>query len=400
MELLLQFAAVTAILGVGVLFAWTLRDPLHPTAVLAGLWGTLALLYLVAPHSMRPISLTTLLLITFAVVAFATASLSVVGPPRACGSTSWRSTAVRPLLFWLATLGFPLFVFRALQMAESMPVTDSFFINLRTALTGDDGDLQAYGVLAYLVTISFSSTFVELVSSRSRLFEPRGWISFAFSVAYAVLFTGRTFLFLLVIPLAFVSLLQRRIRLRHVILGATGLLALAFFGIGLLLGKIGATDEGAALGAVDASALYLLGGIAAFDLVSTNPMALEWGINVFRSPLAVLRAFGLDVPVVSLVKEFVLVPEPMNVFTVFLPYFQDFGWTGVMIFFALFGWMHALLYRAAKARDPRAVIMYSISMYPLVMQFFHDQYLSLLTTWVLFTALVLSAFTRARPTRL
>ena len=401
MERSLQFGMAAAILVIGTLFSLRLRDALHPTSVLCALWGALGMFYLLLPHSLRSISLNTFVLITCAVVAFAISSLCVVARPRAKIPSSWRSTAMRPLLFWTGVLGFPFFVVRALQIAEATPVTDSFLINLRTALTGDDGDLGAYGSLAYLIPICFSSSFVELVVSRSRLFEWRGWISFGFAVSYAVLFTGRTLIFLLIIPLAVVLLVQRRVRLRSVILGTAALLALAFFGIGLLLGKIGAGDEDSTFGAVDAMTIYLLGGIAAFDLVSLSPTPLEWGVNVLRSPLAVLHAFGIDVPVALLIKDFVFVPEPTNVFTVLLPYFRDFGWAGVLSFFALFGWLHALLYRSAKSQDPRAIILYAISMYPLLMQFFHDQYLSLLTTWVLFTMFVGLSFRplRGRPLR-
>ena len=69
-------------------------------------------------------------------------------------------------------------------------------------------------------------------------------------------------------------------------------------------------------------------------------------------------------------------------------------WPGLLFFFALFGRMHGSLYLRAKLGDPRCVVLYGLSVYPLLMQFFQDQYLSLLTTWVQLGLLVWLCFRR------
>lgn len=375
------------------------RDALHPGAMLSGLWTIVGAAYLALPHEMSPLRLETLLLVCAAVLAFVIGSLSVevAAPPDR--SAELRSTIVRQILFWLALLGLPAFAWRAQEIAESAAFTESMLINLRIALTGEFDDVQTYGVLGYLVPVSFTSTLVELASSRRRLFEARGWIALIVSLAYAVLSTGRTFLFVILISLAFVALVQERMRPATMLWVAMAMLAGAFFGLGWLFNKIGDDSPNAyALGALDAVSLYLLGSLAALDHVLAQPVApLEWGVTTFRSVMAVVAATGADVKVVPLVKEYVFVPEATNVFTVFLPYLQDFGIIGTVLFMAFFGWMHARLYRAAKSQDPRLVILYALSVYPLLMQFFQDQYFSLLTTWIVFTLLVLMSFRRCPP---
>lgn len=374
------------------------RDALHPGAVLAALWGGVGLAYQGLPHGMNALGLETLLLVSVAVLAFvlAGASVSSVAPPDR--SREFRTTAVRHGLFWLALLGLPVFVWRAQAIAESVDIGESMLINLRLALTGELDDLQTYGVLGYLITVSFASTLVELAASRRRLFEPRGWLALALSSCYAVLATGRTFLVMLLIALAFVALIQRRIR--PATLAGVGLCLVGgvFFGMGVLLDKIGSDSPNAdALDALQALGLYLFGSLAALDHSLAQPgLPLEWGLNSFRSLLAALHAAGADVRVVPLVKDYVFVPEATNVYTVFLPYVRDFGMAGAVLMLAFFGWLHAWLYRAAKSQDPRLVILYGLAMYPLLMQFFQDQYFSLLTTWVLFAVLVLASF-RRRP---
>lgn len=396
MDAALQIALLGGLLALALAVAISTKDALHPGTLLAGLWGVVGVAYLALPHALRAIHLETLLLISASVLAFVIGSLTVTNTAPPDRSVEVHSTAIRDAIFWVALLGLPVFIWRGMAIAESANFTDTFLINLRIALTAELDDAQTYGVLAYLVTISFASALVELASSRRRLFEARGWIAFAVALAYAVLATGRTYLFLLLIGLSFVALVQRRIRASAMAWIGLALLSAVFFGLGIVFNKIGEDSPFiGALSAFDSLSLYLLGGLAAFDMALLQVASpLEWGLNVFRSPIAALGAAGANVTIVPLVKEFVFVPEATNVYTVFMPYVQDFGFIGAPLFLGLFGWLHGRLYHAAKSQDPRLVILYALSMFPLLMQFFQDQYFSLFTTWVLFTLLVCASFRR------
>ena len=395
-QALLVLAMLALALGAG---RYT-RDPLHPAALLCGLWGGVGACYLLLPHSLRPLNPDTLLLVAVSCITFTASSLAVARGPvaRAARAADYTPTLARPLLLAVAVLGLPLYAAKAVELANSVGLTESMLIDLRIALTGETDEALTYGVLAYLVPVSFSATLVELAASRKRGFEWTGWLSLAVSLAYAVLATGRTFLFVLFIALAFVALVQQRIRPVTMAWIGAALVGGLFFGMGWLFNKIGEDSPNTlALSAVDALSLYLLGSLAALDAWLVNLPALDWGLNVLRSPIAVLASLGLDVTVVPLVKEYIFIPEPTNVYTVFLPYVSDFGLAGAPLAFAFLGWLHAWLYRAARSRDPRWVILYALSMYPLLMQFFQDQYFSLLTTWVVFAALVTLSFRRVQP---
>jgi oligosaccharide repeat unit polymerase len=394
--LLLTLAALFA--GTAVL----LGDVLHPTPLLALHWLVVCGVYLLAPHHMRALSLETLVLVTMAVACFALGS----GIPylrrnqdRRSDEPVWESTVLRHLIFMLSLGGLPFFLLKAQELAASTAFTDYFFVNLRIALTGERSDAQTFGVLAYLLPVSTASALVEIVTSPRRRPSLRAWLAIALAGTYAVMATGRTFVFLLLIPIGFLLVLQHRARLGRILVGGVALAALAFIGVGSLANKIGVDIANAdALAAQDAVMLYLLGSLAAFDVVLEQSAPLQLGVNVFRSVLAVLASLGLDVPVPSLVKPYVYVPEPTNVYTVFLPYYEDFGWLGVAVAFVLLGAMHAWLYRrATTTQNPRWKVLYALSMYALLMQFFQDQYVSLLTTWITFVLLVLPSF-RRRPT--
>lgn len=377
--------------------AWTIAcwqpDALHPGVLQAGLWSLICGLHAWAPVGYRNVSEETALLVGLSSVAFGLASMGrrqgrgPVDPP------ALETTGLRPALFWVSLVGLPLFVLKALELAQSAEFTDSFFINLRIALTREDDDALSYGLAGYLVPAAFASTVVELAASRTRLFERRGWCSLLLSIAYALMGTGRTYIFMLFIALAFIALVQRRVTPRQLALGGAAFVGLGFFGLGMLVNKIGASnDNTASRTALDAFLLYALSGLAAFDLSMVTPPSLEWGANVMRSPLAVLRALGFDLTVPPLVKEYVWVPEPTNVYTVFQPYVRDFGWAGAIGFLSLFGALHGMLYRRAMRGDARFAVLYGMSVYPLLMQFFQDQYMSLMTTWVEFVVLLVPCF--------
>lgn len=378
-----------------------LGEWLHPAPAVATLWLVVLGSYLLLPHRLRPIASSTQLVVVMAVAAFAVgamiASLQQRLVPAPARTVRWDSTWLRPLLFWVALLGMPLFLLKAQSLAASADYTESTYINLRIALTGELDDAQTFGPLGYLIPISFAAALVELAASRRRLYEPRGWLSLLLALAYAVMATGRTYVFLLVIAVFGVALLQGRARPGQIVLTALGAFAAAFFGLGSLANKIGVDIVNTeALSALDALSLYLLGSLAAFDITLAQSPWLDWGMNMFRSPLAVLSALGLNIEIPSLVKGYVYVPEPTNVYTVFLPYYQDFGWAGIALVFTFFGWLHSRLYRLARqTRNPRWVILTALSFYPLLMQFFQDQYFNLLTTWVTFVLLVWPCF-RAR----
>ncbi len=394
MQQAMQLMLAASLLFLAVALAAFKRDALHPACLQAGLWGLVCLAYLTTSHPFRAVSLDTIVLIVGASLAFAIAGLTPA-KTQVNVTQHFETTFLRPLLFWLALLALPAFVMRGIAIAQTAELTDSTFINLRLALTNEDGDLQSYGAFAYLIAVACTSAMVELAASRRRSFDLKFWIALAVAVCYTLSSAGRTALFFLLIALSFIALLQRRVKPLQM-LGVFGVVAsLTFIGIGMLLNKIGSDLPNAnALGALDSFALYLLSGLAAFDLTSQQPRALGLGVEVFRSIPAVLSTLGFKVEVVSTIKEFVYVPEPTNVYTVFYPYARDFGALGVIAFLALLGGVHALLYRSAQQGNPRSLILYATSMYPLFMQFFDDQYFSLMSMWITYAILVVACFRR------
>jgi oligosaccharide repeat unit polymerase len=127
---------------------------------------------------------------------------------------------------------------------------------------------------------------------------------------------------------------------------------------------------------------YTVAPILAFSVFLHDPPDTVWGANTFRILYAVLYRFGMsDTPPIELVREFVYVPDQTNVFTVYDVYLSDFSYVGALIpsFFVLGHWF---LYRAAVERGRIWIFLCAASYYALMMQFFQDVYVSLISQWL------------------
>lgn len=287
---------------------------------------------------------------------------------------------------FICFISTPLMMQRAIALA-SYGSSDNFMMNLRHSLTGDT-DYGGFGILSYAVLLSFSLSYITVKNIKyHRMGKGVMLFSMALSIFYAVISTGRTFLFLFLIPLSLVTSFFYSNKFKASFFISISLIMLCVFVfIGIVMNKIGFDVDSV----VNAFSIYFLGGITAFDIqFHSTSYTDSVGDNVFRTFYAIFSKLGFDINVVPLIKPYVYVPMPTNVYTVFSPYYMDFGLAFIFISQFFFGLMHQSLYFFAKRNNARAIILYSISMYPLFMQFFQDQYFSLLTTWVIFSVIII-----------
>ncbi len=363
------------------------RDIKSPAVLHSLLWVTIVLLHIFIPHGMNVLSVEIYFIIFISMFLFSCGAIlgfNLTGK----NNEALRYINVLPdqkilsLYFYVALLGLPFLILRALDLA-SHGTTDNFFVNLRLSII-DEENPQGYGIISYFLPIAFSYFFLCLLDKDKSLKSTKIVFPLLICLIYAVFSTGRTFLFLLFIPSLLILSLTR---IGFFTLGKAliffGILLLVFFVIGSFLGRFDA--EG---GGVSVFWLYLLGGITAFQEIFSSSNHLEYGDNTFRTIYAILAALGFDVEVKGVLQEYVYIPSPTNVYTVFQPYFKDFGIYFALFMQFLFGMMHAVLYGFSKQKNPVAILLYSLSMYPLFMQWFQDQYFSLMSSWLFFVILL------------
>jgi len=374
---------ILLILGVN-LAVW--RDLKNPAVLHSLMWCSVVFLHRYLPHGLYQLESEVLWVIFFSMFVFSVGVfLGESATKHVEPSASWLVPDERLLNFYvlLSAVCLPLLVRKAISLA-SHGLTPNFFINLRMSLSNEDAP-QSFGLLAYVLTVVFAALFLRLADARRPLLSFGVVVPAIICVCYALMGTGRTFFFLLMVPAFFIVLFTRpqALNVKNVVL-FFGVLISVFVLIGQLLGKI----DGEEKGALDAFSLYFFGGTSAFQEILSAPQPLEYGANTFRMFYAILAALGMDVPVKQGIQGYVYIPRPTNVYSVFQPYYLDFGLTYVFISQFAFGLLHSCLYSLVKKRYTIAVLLYSISLYPLFVQWFQDAYLSAMSQWIQFMILL------------
>lgn len=284
---------------------------------------------------------------------------------------------------WAVLASTPLLYLKATQLAGGEVLSRSGYIALRTALTvGTEG----FGLLAYFVPLGFvvaSIRVMQFVATRHGLHQMI--ISVGAAATMAFLCTGRTFFLMLFCFLTFPLVVTGKLKLRGaILLGA--MLVFSFLVVALLTRKgldFNATMTENVESSVRMLRVYFLAPTMAMAVVADakEPLALGgYSLRFFHILLTKLAGFSFESP--PLIREYVQIPDRVNVFTVMDPYHRDFGMAGVAIFAGASAALHWGLFRLMRRRGGAWIFIYSATLFPLVMQFFQDMYVTLLSTWV------------------
>lgn len=385
------------LLSAAVLLNWLrYRDPLYPAFAQSAVWMTILWIFWLFQDDFDPLHVGTLVVIVFGVVMFGLGSLVTTygyQPSRRVGQLSRLPSPVAARVLVMVTgAALPFILFRAYQMAMDGP-TELIFLNLRYAMTQEDKNI-GYGLLTYIFPLAFFSAALQVMLWRAGKNTSRtllaGAILLAF--AYGVLSTGRGILIGVFVTLAMIPIVLRQIGIWKSAAYLFAVSLIFFVVLGWLMGKggnFGLEAEELFLALGETFSIYLLSSISAFDHLLQQVSPLEGGLNSFRTLFALLHAMGFDVTVRPLVQDFVEVPYSTNVYTLYQPYFQDFGILSLPLMQFVFGLLHGAIYRAAtdSRPHPAAVYLYALSFWPLLGQFGSDAYLSLLSQWIQYLTL-------------
>jgi oligosaccharide repeat unit polymerase len=298
---------------------------------------------------------------------------------------------------------FPIYIKAIVNIVDNSKLANvNFYLALRHEYVNNGINL---GVLDYLNTISvFSFAFVQykfnflsngqLANRKNILYK---CLFYLVVFAYAFLSTGRTyFVLLLSIYIAF-KVISKSIKKYHIVF-ASVLVMVIFIANALILGKGASVDNSASENAnsiFNNFTIYFLGGAYGFNSLMKTDFIFEYGENVFRFFISVAHALGItSLQPKELVMPYITSPIDSNVYSMYYNYFKDFGYFG-LFFNAIWGALHTFFYCKAKLNFRFLnVCCYALLMYPLLMSFFQDQYMSLLSTWIqlLFFAIIANFF--------
>lgn len=378
------------------------KDLFYPPVLFSLVWLVIPILHLVFSFTvldkLYPMHLETFVTFFIGTICFSLGGIlltairqEIIDPERIIAvpaHTLFIDRRLRLLLLAILILGLPLYIQAAFRLFVASQI-DNFFVGLRTEINYGDEDI---GPTKYLISFSFVAfgiNYYSFLKERGKLNLYMVWMSLLLAVTYAVFATGRTYYFVVLSVFLGISYLLKKNFSIKKYAWALLIFTCLFMGVGMIYGSIEESDgsvKGNLSASVESTAIYLVSSLPALDIELKNHVEASYpGENTLLFFIKIGRKLGwlANTKQASLISEYVSVPYPTNVYSVYSPYIKDFGkWFAWMMLFLL-AMLHTWVYHKAKElKNLRFTIYYAFLVFPLLMSFFIDQYLSLFSTWI------------------
>ena len=344
-------------------------DYFSPWMLTIGIWAVILGLYYALDTDLYPIKeqfyyCFMLWLPIFCLCALAAYLLGTGGmkPAAATGGIDYNKTLFN-FFFIISLIITPLYVYRVYQIVI-MFGTNDILNNVRTLAVHGEGQ----GFLNYSHVLNQSLFVVALWSHPKVPTWQVVTLGFACLLNSLAIMEKGTILFIF-LSVAFVLFEKKVIRVRSIVI--LGVALILFFYLFNLLRAEEDSDYQKEETLLDFFAMYALSPPVAFCQLMPE-VTPQFGTNTFASIYVFLERLGLHVVIKEKTQDFVYVPIGTNVYTIFQPFFIDFGYKGVAFFAALYGSVCGWLYRLFRSRHSVGICLYAYVVYVLVMQFYQE----------------------------
>lgn len=289
-------------------------------------------------------------------------------------------------LLLLATL--PLYIKKAIDIFIASQL-EEFFIGLKYEMSYGEAN---FGIFSYLPQLSYVCLAINLhawYTKKGRANLVVLLLGLACTLAYAIFSSGRLPLFLLLcIYLGITFFSGRRIKVKKIAMPALFFFFLFFIG-GIVYKKGGNLDNSIGdnmRSGTENLGLYLVIPIDGLDYDLTRHVYQNTdGEKTLRFFIKVAKETGIasNLKPKKLIQEFVLTPYPTNVYTFYSPYILDFGKIYAWLMLFIYGLLHtSLYYISLLKRKLNSIIYYSFLLFPMMLTFFDDLYMSTFSFWI------------------
>ena len=271
--------------------------------------------------------------------------------------------AVFNFFFVISLIITPLYVYRVFQIV-TMFGTEDLMTNIRTLAVYGEGQ----GILNYSAVINQALFVVALWA------HPKVPMWQVVMLGIACLMNSLAIMEKGLIFFVFVStmfaLFEKRVIRKRTILTFSALIIVLFYIFNL--GRAGSGSEYQEEETLfDFFTMYALSPPVAFSQLSEEVIP-QFGTNTFETIYLFLKRLGADVVVKDKLQEFVFVPVSTNVYTIFQPFYIDFGYRGVALFAAIYGYACGWLYRLFRSGHGSATCLYTYGVYVMLLQFYQE----------------------------
>ena len=237
-------------------------------------------------------------------------------------------------------------------------------LNVEANAISSDRDFSAIKNLVVVTTFLAMALHYENDGTFARRWRAYGGIGLA--LIYGGLTGTKGNAVWLILTLAFITALRGE-KLHIAKMAAALLLAIVLFGISLLFVSYQQDTSDSLLTSVQIVSgtiqNYWLGGLIAFEQIYQSPDSMESTQHLNRFFLETANGFGANFTIPSIHAAYTNISpyQDSNTYTIYISYFKDFGWTGVLLSMLLLG--YGLTWNFLIVRNKKSVIpvMYSSS---------------------------------------
>lgn len=266
--------------------------------------------------------------------------------------------------FVISLIITPMYVYRVMQIVM-MFSADDLLNNVRTLAIYGEGQ----GFLNYSNVINQSLLVVALwAHPKVPAWQVIVLVLACLMNSLAIMEKGG--IFFVFFCIVFVLFEKRIIKLRSIAIAS--LLLIGFFYIFNLARSGEDSDYQKNETLLDFFAMYALASPVAFGelLPDVTP---QFGANTFETIYLFLERLGVsDIIAKDKLQEFAWVPIPTNVYTIFQPFYIDFGYWGIAFFAAFYGIVSGWLYRLFRNGSNIGCCLYTFTAEVLVLQFYQE----------------------------
>ena len=346
-------------------------DMFSPWFITIGIWALILVGYYLQPGLLYPLKEQFFIcLAVWIPVLCLSAFLTYNLLPRQAESSRRRivtqpfNVLVFNFLFIISVAITPLYLYAILKIVSQFG-TEDFISNIRIfAVHGN----ESFGYLSLSYVLNQALLIMALWRyPRIPLWQLLMVYCLALMNAFAIMEKGM--LFYIVIVTLFVTYQKRLLRMRSVVL-TLAVIVMVFFVINLFRTDDDSYAEETTL--LDFVVMYVLSPPVAFGTLSQD-ISLQPGAHTFVAIYKLLNSWGLgNFAVGDRVQDFVYVPIPTNIYTVFQPFFEDFKYWGIAFFALVYGVFSGWLYRLYQNGDALGKIVYTYLVYVLILQFYQE----------------------------
>ncbi|AEH52405.1 hypothetical protein BpJC4_24300 [Weizmannia acidilactici] len=251
-----------------------------------------------------------------------------------------------------------------------------------------EGNIVLYARIA-IIAFSIVSSIIYF-SNPKRGNKLYFLISIFFATIFVITANNRGIIFLLILSVFFAFLIIKNYDSMKtlIVLLTTCLILLAVFIVFSFLKFVYQDQSNSLQFIINQFRIYFTTPPLAFVQWIGSFHEYSYGANTFRFFSAILNSLGYNIVIPNTVQPFTWIyGDYSNVYTVLQYYSSDFGL--IYAFFILFvlGAIHGYLYKESILKEDKKVFfiaLQSVSYYPLIYQFFSDQYFTILSTWLQF----------------